>query len=343
MTISLYSTADLIGVIETLEPISSYWLDLCFPEVYTSDKEEILFDKITEGRKMAPFVSPMAQGKVMSSLGYETKVFKPAYLKPKSVVDPSKVLKRRAGEGLMGTLSLQQRYNAVVADILRDHRDMHQRRKEWMAANAIINGAVTVSGEGYETQNVDFGRDSNNEVTLLSTAQWSNAASTPLKNLEDWSRQVRTKTNLPIRRFTMGLDAFEMFAAHADIKDRLDYRRGTAMSINIDPTAGEVAEYRGNIGPFEIWTYYETFVDDAGATQEMLDPKAVVGTAGGNGAMGLQCFGAIMDEDASFQTLELFPKMWKQPDPSVTYLMTQSAPLMVPRQIDATFKAVVSA
>lgn len=341
MAISLYSTAELIGVIRELEPINTYWLDLCFPEVHTSETEEILFDKIAPGRKMAPFVSPMAQGKVIGSLGYETKVFTPAYVKPMHVVNPRRVIKRRAGEPLLGGMTMQQRYNAVVGDILSEHNEMHIRRREWMAAQAVINGSVVISGEEYETQNVDFGRDAANEVTLVGGAQWDQSTSTPLKDLETWSKIVRQKAKAPVRRWTMGLDAWEMFSAHEDVTKRLDYRRGTDNTLYIDPKGGEVAEYRGNIGAFEIYTYSETYEDEDGNVQEMLDPKAVIGTCSGNVIQGVRCFGAIMDEDAEFQTMEIFPKMWKQPNPSATYIMSQSAPLMVPRQINASFKGIV--
>ena len=39
----------------------------------------------------------------------------------------------------------------------------------------------------------------------------------------------------------------------------------------------------------------------------------------------------------------MFPKMWDQEDPSVTFLMTQSAPLPVPVNINNTLRARVVA
>ena len=56
---------------------------------------------------------------------------------------------------------------------------------------------------------------------------------------------------------------------------------------------------------------------------------------------GVRGFGAIRDKRAGLQALEVFSKMWEEEDPSVEYLMSQSAPLMVPRNPNATFKIKV--
>ena len=47
--------------------------------------------------------------------------------------------------------------------------------------------------------------------------------------------------------------------------------------------------------------------------------------------------------DADLQALDIFPKMWKNPDPSVIYLMSQSAPLMIPSRPNCTLRARVVA
>ncbi|MDV7393624.1 major capsid protein, partial [Arthrospira platensis SPKY1] len=159
----LYSTYELLGVLEKIEPVNMFWTNRCFPEVHNSEKEEIYFDKISHERKLAPFVSPVVQGQVMAESGFSTDVFKPAYIKPKGVIDPSKLMTRRAGEGFGGTLTMKQREDAMIVEMLRQHREAIERRIEWMSAKAIIDGQVTISGENYETQVVDFGRSSSNE------------------------------------------------------------------------------------------------------------------------------------------------------------------------------------
>jgi hypothetical protein len=62
----------------------------------------------------------------------------------------------------------------------------------------------------------------------------------------------------------------------------------------------------------------------------------VIGTGGS--LNGTRCYGAIRDKRAGLAAMSLFPKMWDQEDPSVTYTMTQSAPLMVPGNPNNSFR-----
>jgi hypothetical protein len=70
-----------------------------------------------------------------------------------------------------------------------------------------------------------------------------------------------------------------------------------------------------------------------------MDSRDIVLT--GPNVNGVQCFGAILDHKAQFQALPIFPKMWDENDPPATYIMNQSAPLMVPVNPDATLRARV--
>jgi len=341
MSIGTYDTHSLIKVVETIRNPTTYWLDLCFPQVQNFDTEFIDFDVLTTGRKLAPFVAPNVQGKPMSASGYTTKRFKPAYVKPKHVVDPSRVIKRRAGEALAGSLSPMQRRDAVIADILREHKEMHVRRQEWMACQAIVNGSVVISGEDYPEVTVSFGRHADNSVTLLTTDQWDDYTnSDPIADLQTWALQVQAKSARTVNRVTMGIDAYAVFKDHPKVKDLLDTTyRGSVDSVNRSVLSDEPAQYAGRVGNLEIWVYNDVYEDDAGTVTPFMDSRRVVLTS--PGIEGIRCFGAILDAKAGYQPLELFPKNWYSEDPSVEYLMTQSAPLMVPSRPDASLSALV--
>ena len=94
------------------------------------------------------------------------------------------------------------------------------------------------------------------------------------------------------------------------------------------------------LGEFEIWVYSDTYVDDAGVAQKFM-PNGTVFMGHAQGMEGVQAFGAILDSQAGLQAMSIFPKMWDNPDPSVTFVMSQSAPLMIPAQPDATLLAHV--
>jgi len=342
MSFEIYNTADLLEVLRRQRGIQQYWLTF-FPRVVTSDREEIIFDQVTEGtRELAPFVAPNVQGRVLRNRGYTTKTFKPAYVKPKHVVDPSQAIPRMAGESLGGDMTLAQRYDARVAENLRLERQLIENRWEWMAARAVIDGSVVVTGEDYPTVTVDFGRDPSLTHTLTGTARWGEADANPIRDIEDLRRQVHDLSSSTISRLTFGLNAWDYFSQDDRVMKLLDTRyRGSDTEYNRAIAEGQPMEYRGRIsgqngmGTLELWTYSQKYRDEANALQEFLDPDLVVGS--GPGLEGVRCFGAIMDKRAGLKPLSMFPKMWDSEDPAVTYTMTQSAPLMVPVEPNASF------
>lgn len=338
----LYSTAELRKVIVDSRPPVQYFLDRLYREQMNFTTEEIMFDELRLGRRMAPFVAPNLQGRVLKRSGFYTKMFRPAYVKPKDAVTPGRMLRRLAGEGLTGDMTPGQRWQATVAAYQLDQRNQIFRRWEWMGAQAALYGQVTVSGEDYPTVTIDFGRAANHTVILSGTALWSNDASLPDDDLEEWASRVHDAEGFVVTRVTMGRLAWKAFKRNPSIERLLETRRGSESKAETGPGLGESVEYKGQIGSFNIYVYNDVYEDENGAMQPMMDPRDVLLEAGA-GFDGVRAFGAIMDADAGLQALDIFPKMWKNPDPSVVYLMSQSAPLMIPSRPNCTLRARVVA
>ena len=347
----IYSTATLIEVLRVQPVESAYWLDNFYTRTINFTSEEILFDKVVGQRRIAPFVSPVVQGRVMKKLGYQTLSFRPAYTKPKHIVDPNKQFSRLAGESLGGDLSPADRWNAAVAENLREERDAINRLWNWMAAMATIHGSVTVAGEDYPTQVVDFGRDPGLTNIHAGAAQWDQNTSDPLGDIKDMRTLAFRKSGSPITRLTFGLDAFDLFFANTAVQALFkgqeigNVARTSVSTLSALGSPGAPYEYRGVLmgangqGRVEIYTYDEQYEDETGTTQHIMDSYDVIGTGGG--MLGTRCYGAIRDKRAGLAATALFPKMWDQEDPSVTYTMTQSAPLMVPGNANNTFRMSV--
>ena len=346
MTIQLYDTHTLLGVVETIKPVRTFWRDLCFPSVQTFDSEYIDFDVLSRsGRRLAPFVAPTAQGKVMKDQGYTTKRFAPAYIKPKMTYNANRVLKRRAGEPYAGTMSPQARRDAIVTDLMTEMLNMHAMRQEWMAAQAVLTGSVTVSGDAYPTQVVSFGRAVNQTVTLTSTATWAAANDSTVNAIDDieqWASRVLEASGYAVTEIIMGLTAWNAFRKKSYVKDALDTSwRGSESALNIfNPTDGAAVQYRGTLGPFRVWTYSDVYEDDSGVLQPLMDQKSVC-LLNPAGLEGIRCFGAIHDPRAGYQSVEVYPSNWISEDPATEWFMTQSAPLMVPTRPNAALVAKV--
>lgn len=349
---TLYTTAALMGVLrdnDAMQPPSSYWLDLAFPTIMMFDEEYIDFGKISDQRKIAPLVVPTAQGRPIYSAGERQSRVKPAYVKPKDPVSASRMIQRAAGLGELNVnanWSPQQRYNAIVADILRTHRRAIERRWEWLAAQAVQFGAVTLEGEAYPRTVVDFERDSNHTIVKTNGNYWGDAGVSILGDIESWKKTVRDASfGGPTNRLTVGSEAWEVMRQDDEIREllKVDFRpSNNGLSLNLGVRDGLDVEFVGRInGTTDIYVYSDYYHDEDGSVVPMMDPRDVVLT--GPNIRGVRAFGAIQDFDANLQAMAMFPKMWRSEDPSATFIMTQSAPLMVPVNPNNSLRARVVA
>lgn len=350
MALEIYNTVTLLGVVQQQVPETTYWLDNFFPREVTFTTEEIAFEDLPTDQRMAPFVSPWAQGRIMREKGRTSRTFRPAYVKPKHEVNPSKVIARRAGEAFGGDLTPEQRWNLAVAENMRAESVMIDRRWDWMAAQAVQFGGVTVEGEDYPAVYVDFNRDAGLTRTLAGTARWGQADDDPLADIRDLRSLAFKKGMSSINRLTMGIDAFDLFfedtKVQALLKDNtVSVNRTSDSTMSAFSGGDQPVEYRGVLqgangqGRIEVYTYAQQYEDYDGTMVDMIHPLDVIGT--GN-IDGVRAFGAIQDKRASLRALPKFPKMWDQEDPSRTYTMTQSSPLMVPTNQNRSFRIRVS-
>lgn len=354
MTIGAYNTRTLLGVIRDnaqMQPPSRYWLNM-FPGQINFTDEYIDFSKITDQRKLAPLVVPTAQGIPMYSAAERVLRVKPAYVKPKDPVTASRMIQRAAGLGELAedagsVMTPQQRFDAITADILRTHRYGIERRWEWMAAQAVLYGSVTLSGEAYPTTIVNFGRASGHSITLGSGARWGDSGVSILSNIETWRALIRQAPyGGPTNRLTVGATAWEEMRQDSEIRDllKVDYRpSNNAMQLNLGLMEGLDVEYVGRLsGTLDVYVYSDYYHDsDTGAVTPFMDPRDVVLT--GPSMNGFKCFGAIQDIDSGFASSAMWPKQYKENDPSAMFVMTQSAPLMVPVNPNVTLRARVVA
>lgn len=337
MSYTVYTTHDLLQMVQTFRPVPSFWLDNFFKSQINFESRYIDFDIVDETRRLAPFVAPTVQGKVIGKEGYTTKRFAPAYVKPKGVVDPSQLIERRAGEAYTGSLSISQRRDAVIADMVRKFQNMIRRRWEWMAAQAVLYSQVTVSGENYPTVTISFGRDAGQTEVNTGTDAWTNSASQPLVQIETMVSQTHQLSGYAPTTVIMGTTAWNAFIAHADVQALLETRRGSVSTAEMGIGNGQPFQMKGTFGNVTVYTYNDIYEDDTGASQPFMDPRDVISVAT-EGFQGVRCFGAIMDNKAGYRALDIFAKMYEEEDPSAEYLLLQSAPLMVPKNPNASYR-----
>lgn len=360
-TYELWETNRFLGVMRAIEQDPLYWTQW-FPNEIRSTDEWIDFERMpVRSRKLAPFVMPLARGGSVYEDTATAYRFKPAYVKVEDQVDPLMPLTRRVGIDATASqwptnLSPAQRLNLIKAAMVQQHVDSIRRRWNWMAATALRDGQITLSGPNYPTTLVDFQRSANHTITLSSGDRFGDSN----VSIVDFFQLVLDRmTNAEFggvpTRATMGGGVWAVMRQDQELLDFMDTRyRGGNITIErgLVPGAGEkvfkVGEMTvgGSSGQIiELWVDNSTYRDpDTGTETRYIGNHQILFTGSADAVMGYQAFGRIIDRAAGYEALPIFPKNWiSTGDVQVEYITHKSAPLMVPINPDATLLANVIA
>lgn len=342
MAIDIFKTRAMVSALRQDKPVGRFLLDTLFGKVETSESEYVDIDIVKGKRKMSPFVAPRVEGKVIESKGFTTNSYKPAYIKQKFVTEAAAILENRsAGEALYEAKSPEERAAEKLAEELVDHENMVSRREEWMAAQMLTSGTVNVVGEGIN-QVIDFGVDATHKITLSGTALWTDAASAPLANLATWQKIILKDSGINPNILIGGTDAITTLVNHADVKAVLDTRRinlGMIDPMELAPGVVYYGTILSNGVTVDVYSYDEWYTDDSDVDQPMIPAGKIIMTS--TNADFRRHYGAIKDLKAGLAALPRFVKSWEQEDPSVRYVLMQSAPLPAIHQVDALVTATV--
>jgi len=343
MPVGAYDTRTLLKVIEEkLDRPKTFLLDTFFPTIQTFDTESIDFDILKTKAKLAPFVHPDATARPTRTGGYETKTFKPAYIKMLEAVKPGRALKRRAGERYMGEMSPEARMDAIITDVLDAQRKAILRRKEWMAAQAVRFGQVVVEGPDYPKQIVDYDRHEDLTVTLLTTARWGESGVDPLDDIETWAGLVQDHCGVAGTMITFAPGAWKIARQSERLMKLLDLRRQASGNVELGPVSVDNtitgARYVGTIGELDFHVYQQSYDEENGTAAKFLDDFNVI--VGSSFVEGVQAHGAIEDVEV-LRPLEILPDVYDEKNPSRRFVKSESAPLVVPTRVNAALCAKV--
>ena len=334
------TTAKLVQVVPNLLRSQHFLLDRFFPNIVEADTEEIAIDVEVGLRRMAPFVSPLVQGRLVEARGFRTDRFRPAYVKDKRAPDLRRPIRRSIGERIGGEITPAEREMINIQYELEDQVDMVDRRLEWMAASALTTGTVTVAGEGYPTTLVDFGRDPSLTFALYGSNQWGqtlNPAGRDLNivgQLTDFATLVLKGSGASVTDVVFTPKAWKKFLMAEGVQGQIYFPRlGEAGAINNATNVQRGGVSMGVFGQFNLWLYNDWYVDENNVQQPMIPDGYIL--MSGPDMMGTRVFGLIVDPAFNYQPMAYAPKTWLQDDPGQRIMLMQSAPLVIPSRVNA--------
>lgn len=341
----IFDTRTMLEAVEQMHTPTTFLLNTFFADSDTFPTKTVDVDIVKGGRKLAPFVSPRVEGKVVTRDGFESKNIAPAYIKPKMVTTAEQLLNRSPGSNPYATQTPGERAAIQLGKDLSALNDQITRREEWMAAKALTTGQVPVVGAGVDML-VDFAMSDSHKITTL-VNKWGTADADPIGNLRTWARLVLRDSGRRPTHVVLSGSAQDAFMKDEAVHKLLNTRRIDMGMINPTNMPDGVV-YLGYLNDpgLDLYAYVGTYLnDDEEAELEDMIPDGQI-IMGSNQAQNKRLYGAIQDVQAietGMVEAARFPKTWTVEDPSARLLMLQSAPLPALLEPDAFLTAKVIA
>lgn len=348
--LSLFAARTLTAKVNAIFPADNFLTKKFFGKNIPS-KDKYVDIVITKGGKqIAPFVSPKLAGKVLKRNGKKLETYEPPLLKPKFETEAEELLEDN-NVMYSDSTSLEERAAKQLATDLDDGRSRIDRRIEWMSANALIDGKISVKGDGIEDE-IDYSRNPNHTKILTGTALWTDTVnSDPRADLDKWKTEVFDNSGVSPTEVVFGRDVGNAYSNHPKVKEAFDKKwinRGELKPEKLE----DGVTYLGYDSELDLKMYKyvgkyehpETGVD----TPYLSYDKLIMGseytrTSAHVAFGGIADFKTFKKEGMNVNLFigEIFAKSYEIEDPSARFILLQSKPLPIPGNVDSSLSAKV--
>lgn len=348
MSIDIFSTRAMLNVLEQNPRPTTFLLDMFFKDGPPIKSQYVDIDIIKGGQKMAPFVSPLAESTVVTRPGYTTNSIQPPFISLKMKTTAVDFLRRLPGQNSYAEqpssiLLAAQQMGRDLATL----EDMMIRREEYMAAQLLDTGIVTVTGDGVNAT-IDFKMPAAHKIAVGDIVAWDNSSADPLENLREWCLLINTACGLVPDVCIMSPDVQKCFLDNEKLQKLMNMLKVNSGEIKPSLLPEKKASYLGYLSypgmNLDVYSYTGSYVDDNGVTQFYLPSKTV--WLGCRTAHCIRQYGAVYDISADGQQtggVKRLPKSWETNDPSCRWVQLKSSPLPCLHQSDAFLSAKVLA
>lgn len=353
MELDLTKTHTLLAAYEAIPAVTSFLKDRYFPTNAMTDifaTEDVLVDYKDNGKKAAPFVSPILGGVVNTRGTYTTDRFTPPLVAPARTLSIDDLKKRGFGEAIFSGVTPAQRKTLLTLRDLQEMDEMTTRREEIMAAEILINDkcvmkTITDTEGKTEQSEIKFHSEGTNPFQYTPAKGWDTAEAKILQDLQAMARMLIDK-GLPAEELIVAGDVADAIINNATIQKLLDNNH-----MNLGGIAPlELPEGAAHIGTLNVYgklikiiAYTETYENDEGNLEPYIPAGTVILTAP---AAGRGLYGAVtqLEFDGEFYTYPGRRVPLYMPDFSkrTRTLTLSSCPLLIPRNKGAWISAKVT-
>lgn len=344
MVLNYYESHEIVALVQRVQGPSDLFYNLLFPaantRVTTADK--VVVSNYTKGKVCAaPYSNPCGPGVALKRPENAGAIgeFTPPMIHLFDNVIPCDAEEYRVdpmtGEFVSG---YEDRFEKAIQDVAVLHRDALRERLNLTAAQLLVNGAYTVSGEDIANTIITFNRDPRLTMDLVATAGdvWNNQASRPFALLE-LITGVMTEYNAGNGTFDVILTpaAWAWLQKHIDAERVVFGGNGRALNqISTDLASYQYVRSLGQYGNFRFWLVNQSACVNGVDSPLLPDGSiAVVNAAAFNGN---RVFGAIKRADGTQERSTAWFRDFYNEKCETRELHLRSRPLLVPSNVNAS-------
>lgn len=331
----IYALPTLLKVVGQIPRPSTFILDTFFQDGEAFETEWVEIQTFKGNKPIAPYVSELQPGKVITRTGITAEQYKPALIKPARPITAIDLKARSAGESLANPDSPETRARKLLARDIIELTDTITRRLVQQGSELMFTGKVTQIGEGV-SQVIDY--DFTNVITLSGKDLWSNPDSDPIKFLAEQRKKIMD-ANAPTPNVILAdYDAAVALMRHPKILE-LANNRGVDVG-NIDTTLlPDGVTYHGRLRDvgLDVYSYVGRYTNDEGKDVPFV-PAGTIAMLSTRDKFTFHYGANVIMDPRTEQFVKvsgmIVPQSWVTVEPAQRWLQMLSRPLPVPSNVD---------
>jgi len=349
--IDMYSTRAMQEYVSNEPGVARFIRETFFKQSFLYDTDKIDVDIVSKGRPIACMVKRYEDGNLVEDSGFETRSVETGYMNEFKIIEIGKYMKRKPGETAYNYTSPGVQAQQATAESFKELTDRFNRAEELMCIQALTEGVfVGRNKEGTAIYSADFRMRPEHKPTLVPSDMFDSATMDKNRLMEmirGWITNYLQKNGgkMPTH-LILGGNAFNAFLRHVDPDNkRSGHQCFTVVRGTVTPRMEEMGVFF--LGTFpelanvQVVGYNEWYDDpfDNGITKSVFPTnKALLCCAN---AKYTRNYGRI-DHNEAPDFIDRFPYTWQTANRKRTMAQFESAPVIVPNEIDTVFCATVT-
>jgi hypothetical protein len=311
------------------------FLDVFFPDKRIYAEREIPVDRIITEPVLAKYRNEDGAANLVAYQPGEGAVYRPPVLAEATPIDER--LAHSIIAGIEANAGPQANRIALLTQLQRQHDERITRAILKQAADILSAGKFQPVGkDGVSIGSVfDFGRDPKNTISADYSAnpvkQWTDA-------FDQYKAKLGPLNNLVVIAGDAWLSAIEKNEAFQQAAELQGLNAGYSRLVGEDGPIAQIVEMKipGRSARCRILSFNESYADDEGAYKPFIDPDTIILTS--LNAPRIQLYAGIYiisdNGQGRVEAGQLVSDSYFKKDPDVEVLRSQSAPLLVPGNVD---------